>query len=119
MLPKASITHHPARICIPHRPCSIESALSYIVTHLSDISQLAAQTDRLDALLGALVQQTEGLPGGVRRWGGVGKLGGRRGHALPSQAAPPILRAGQHTQHTPRRSPAGSRARTAASPCLT
>jgi ABC-type bacteriocin/lantibiotic exporter with double-glycine peptidase domain len=33
---------------------SIEGALSYIITHLSDISQLAAQTDRLDALLAAL-----------------------------------------------------------------
>ncbi|KAI3434840.1 hypothetical protein D9Q98_002895 [Chlorella vulgaris] len=32
----------------------IEGALSYIITHLSDISQLAAQTDRLDALLAAL-----------------------------------------------------------------
>ena len=47
--------------------CRIEGALSYIVTHLSEISQLAAQTDRLDALLVALVQQSEGLPGGVRR----------------------------------------------------
>ena len=46
----------------------IEGALSYIVTHLSDISQLAAQTDRLEALLAALVQQAEGLPGGVHRW---------------------------------------------------
>lgn len=45
----------------------IEGALSYIVTHLSDISQLAAQTDRLEALLAALVQQAEGLPGGVHR----------------------------------------------------
>ena len=47
--------------------CRIEGALSYIVTHLSDISQLAAQTDRLDALLAALRQQAEGLPGGVHR----------------------------------------------------
>jgi hypothetical protein len=49
------------------RLCSIEGALSYIVTNLSDLSQLAAQTDRLSSLLAALVAQAEGLAGGVRR----------------------------------------------------
>ena len=54
-------------------PHSIEAAVSFIVTRLSDISQLAAQTDRLDALLSALVAQTEGLPGGIHRCvGGYG-----------------------------------------------
>lgn len=47
--------------------CSIEGALSYIVNNLSDMSQLAAQTDRLDALLGAMAAQAERLPGGVQR----------------------------------------------------
>lgn len=51
--------------------CSIEGALSYIVNHLAEISQLAAQTDRLDALLTTLVAQQEGVPGGVLRWGGA------------------------------------------------
>ncbi|EFN57216.1 hypothetical protein CHLNCDRAFT_143667 [Chlorella variabilis] len=51
---------------------AIEGALSYIITHLSDMSQLAAQTDRLDALLAALVAQAEGAPGGVRRKGSTG-----------------------------------------------
>jgi putative ATP-binding cassette transporter len=37
------------------------------VNNLSDMSQLAAQTDRLDALLGALAAQAERLPGGVQR----------------------------------------------------
>ncbi|KAL4446294.1 hypothetical protein ABPG77_003101 [Micractinium sp. CCAP 211/92] len=46
---------------------TIEGALSYIVNHLAEISQLAAQTDRLDALLTTLVAQQEGVPGGVLR----------------------------------------------------
>ncbi|PSC70542.1 ABC transporter ATP-binding [Micractinium conductrix] len=46
---------------------TIERALSFIVTRLSDLSQLAAQTDRLDALLATLVAQAEGVPGGVVR----------------------------------------------------
>lgn len=36
------------------------------------MSQLAAQTDRLDALLGALAAQAERLPGGVQRWALLG-----------------------------------------------
>ncbi len=41
--------------------------MSYIVTHLSEISQLAAQTDRLDALMTALALQADGVTNGVRR----------------------------------------------------
>lgn len=53
--------------------CRIERALSFIVTRLSDLSQLAAQTDRLDALLATLVAQAEGVPGGVVRCAGRGR----------------------------------------------
>lgn len=63
--------------------------MSYIVTHLSDISQLAAQTDRLDALLAALVQQAEGLPGGVHRWASGSRGGGHGSRASTQQPEQP------------------------------
>ena len=52
-----------------HHHCrrSIESTLSFLVSNLSDVSQLAAQTERLDALLAALVQQPSDIPGGILR----------------------------------------------------
>ena len=37
------------------------------MSNLSDVSQLAAQTERLDALLAALVQQPSDIPGGILR----------------------------------------------------
>ena len=105
----------------PPRPTSINTALSFIVTRLSDISQLAAQTDRLDALLDALLHTAEGLPGGVRRrvaGGGAGRGGGRLGRWLASQLAGTTNSDGRsslpaHPAH------AGSPARTAAWRCAT
>lgn len=54
------------------------------------MSQLAAQTDRLDALLAALVAQAEGAPGGVRRCAAAGLLGGRLLRVASGEAASSI-----------------------------
>ena len=48
----------------------IESALSYVINHLAALSSLAAETERLDALLGALA------PGAAHGVGGGGSIGG-------------------------------------------
>ena len=65
--------------CPRSRGCRIEGALSYVINNLAEISQLAAQTDRLDALLAALVQHMDGAPGGILRCACLVGVGSRRG----------------------------------------
>jgi ABC-type uncharacterized transport system fused permease/ATPase subunit len=59
----------------------IEAALSYVVNHLASLSGLAAETERLDALLGALSSQAGG-GGGGGGGGGVRRLEGGEGVAI-------------------------------------